>query len=138
MYFNIFNFFDDNIFISGSLDHFIRIFNINDNLKMEYFNIEEKVTSVNFFPSGDLISIGTHNGKIIIYDLIPKISYNCSFTVRNKLGINSSGKKVTNIEFVNRNSALITTSDSRIRYVNMTNGKLIYKYKGLVNEKKND
>ena len=128
--------FDENIFISGSLDHFIRIFNINDNSKMEYFNIEEKVTCVNFFPSGNLISIGTHNGKIIIYDLIPKISYNCSFTVRNKLGKNSSGKKVTNIEFVNRNSAIITTCDSRIRYVSMPNGKLIYKYKGLVNENK--
>jgi WD40 repeat protein len=128
--------YDDNIFISGSLDHFIRIFYINDNSKMEYFNIGEKVTTVNFFPSGNLISIGTHNGKIIIYDLIPKISYNCSFTVRNKLGKNSSGKKVTNIEFVNRNSALITTCDSRIRYVNMPEGKLIYKYKGLINEKK--
>ena len=45
-------------------------------------------------------------------------------------------KKVTNIEFVNRNSALITTCDLRIRYVNMPDGKLIYKYKGLINEKK--
>ena len=128
--------FNENIFISGSLDHFIRIFNINENCKYDYFNIEEKVTCVNFFPSGDSIAIGTHNGKIKIYNIYPKISYNCSFSVKNKLGKNSLGKKVTNIEFINRNSALISTCDSRIRYVTMPHGKLIYKYKGLVNENK--
>ena len=127
--------FDDNIFISGCLDRFIRIWKILSDKKPEYFNIEEKITSLSYFPSGESVAIGTHNGKIIIYDVEPKISYNYSFFVRNRVGKNSLGKKVTNIEFVNRNSALITTCDSRIRYVSIPDGKMIHKYKGLINEK---
>ena len=127
--------FDDNIFITGCLDRFIRIWKILSDKKPEYFNIEEKITSLSYFPSGESVAIGTHNGKIIIYDVEPKISYNYSFFVRNGVGKNSSGKKVTNIEFVNRNSALISTCDSRIRYVSIPDGKMIHKYKGLVNEK---
>ena len=127
--------FDDNIFITGCLDRFIRIWKILSDKKPEYFNIEEKITSLSYFPSGESVAIGTHNGKIIIYDVEPKISYNYSFFVRNGVGKNSSGKKVTNIEFVNRNSALISTCDSRIRYVSIPDGKMIHKYKGLINEK---
>ena len=127
--------FDDNIFITGCLDRFIRIWKILSDKKPEYFNIEEKITSLSYFPSGESVAIGTHNGKIIIYDVEPKISYNYSFFVRNRVGKNSLGKKVTNIEFVNRNSALITTCDSRIRYVSIPDGKMIHKYKGLINEK---
>ena len=127
--------FDDNIFITGCLDRFIRIWKILSDKKPEYFNIEEKITTLSYFPSGESVAIGTHNGKIIIYDVEPKISYNYSFFVRNRVGKNSLGKKVTNIEFVNRNSALITTCDSRIRYVSIPDGKMIHKYKGLINEK---
>ena len=124
----------ENIFISGCLDRFVRIWTLNPENKPEYFNIKEKITSISFFPQGDAVAIGAHNGKVIIYDIEPKISYNCSFSCRNRVGKNALGKKVTSIEFVNKNSALITTADSRIRYVNMPDGKLIYKYKGHVNE----
>lgn len=138
---------DDNIFITGCLDHFIRIYKINDDKETinsknsssiksqpDYFNIEEKITALSYFPTGKFLAIGTHNGKVIVYNLVPKISYNLSFNVRNKLGKNSFGKKVTCIDFVNRNSAVITTCDSRIRLVSMPDGKLIHKYKGYVNE----
>ena len=126
--------FVQNIFITGCLDRFVRIWSFNPDTKPEYFNIKEKITSISFFPSGDAVAIGAHNGKVIIYDIEPKISYNCSFSCRNRVGKNALGKKVTNIEFVNKSSALITTADSRIRYVSMPDGKMIYKYKGHVNE----
>lgn len=121
-------------FATGALDRFIRIWTIQQDAKPEYFNIKEKIISVAYFPSGDSLAIGTHNGKVLIYDLIPTIRYNCSFNCRNHLGKNATGKKVTNIEFVNKSAALITTSDSRLRYVSMPDGKLIHKYKGLINE----
>lgn len=126
--------FVQNIFITGCLDRFVRIWSFNPDTKPEYFNIKEKITAISFFPSGDAVAIGAHNGKIIIYDIEPKISYNCSFSCRNRVGKNSLGKKVTNIEFVNKSSALITTADSRIRYVSMPDGKMIHKYKGHLNE----
>jgi WD40 repeat protein len=40
---------------------------------------------------------------------------------------------VTNIEFINRTHALVTTNDSRIRLVNILDGKMIHKYKGHTN-----
>jgi WD40 repeat protein len=45
------------------------------------------------------------------------------------------GRKVTNIEFLSNEKVLITTNDSRIRILNVYDGKLIRKYKGYQNEK---
>ena len=125
----------------------------NDEEKaIEYFNIVDKITSISFYPDGNQIAIGTCDGKIVVYNLFRrnfgnmdnskntsgiqeyKASYNKNFTCRNRVGKNSLGKKVTNIDFINRNVAIITTSDSRIRRISMTDGKMLNKYKGLVNE----
>ena len=95
-----------------------------------YFNIDEIITSVAFFPEGNKIAIGTHNGKILVYNIFPKVSYAYSFVCRNRLGKYSGGKKVSSIIFTDRNKALITTADSRIRYISMIDGKLLCKYKG--------
>ena len=105
----------------------------SDNNLPNYFNIDQIITSVAFFPEGDKVAIGTHNGKILVYAIFPKISYLYNFICRNRLGKYSSGKKITSIEFTDRNKALITTSDSRIRYISMRDGKIIKKYKGHVN-----
>lgn len=123
-----------NVFISGCLDKFVRIWNIHEETKPDYFNIKEKITATTFFPNGDSVAVGTHNGKVVIYDLEPKLRYNCSFYCRNKMGKNRLGKKVTCIEFINKTTALVTTADSRLRYVSMPDGKLISKYKGHLNE----
>ena len=116
--------------------------NINNNIlddenfnSPNYFNINEIITSFSFFPDGKRIAIGTHNGRILVYRIFPTISYSFSFVCRNRLGQFSSGTKVTSINFTDRNRALITTSDSRIRYISMNDGKLLYKYKGHENIK---
>ena len=98
-----------------------------------YFNINEIITSVAFFPEGNKIAIGTHNGKVLVYSIFPKICYLYNFVCRNKLGQFSSGKKITSIEFTDKKNAIITTSDSRVRYISMSDGKVICKYKGHVN-----
>ena len=145
---------EKNIFITGCLDKVIRIWDIKDislekkedNIKSnkydvyekynkEYFNIEEKITSLNFDPTGKEIIIGTHNGKIIKYELKGnKYYYKGSFTCRNRLGKNSFGKKITSIEFFNKNYAIISSCDSRIRLLSINDGKIICKYKGYLNE----
>ena len=101
----------------------------------QYFNIEEKITAISFYPSGDKIVIGTHNGKIIIYEIrSDNCFYKASFNCRNRIGKNSMGKKITSIEFLNKNYSVISSSDSRIRLISMNDGKLIHKYKGYTNE----
>ena len=146
---------EKNIFITGCLDKIIRIWDINSLLEenesksninqnnydtyekynKDYFNIEEKITSINYFPTGDGIAIGTHNGKIIIYELKgDKYFYKASYSCKNRIGKNSFGKKITSIEFVNKNYGIISSCDSRIRLLSMNDGKIIYKYKGYLNE----
>ena len=100
-----------------------------------YFNIQEKITALSFFPTGEKIAIGTHNGKINIYELrSDNFFYKGSFNCRNRIGKNSLGKKITSIEFFNKNDAIISSCDSRIRLMSMSDGKLIHKYKGHLNE----
>ena len=100
-----------------------------------YFNIEGKITAINYFPSGDKIAIGTHNGKVVIYEIKgDKCNYKSSFNCKNRIGKNSFGKKITSIEFFNKNDAVISSCDSRIRLMSMNDGKLIHKYKGYLNE----
>ena len=145
---------EKNIFVTGCLDKIIRIWDITDLLNeesknnnnsnnddnyekynKEYFNIEEKITSLNFYPTGKELLIGTHNGKIIQYESKgEKYCYKGSFSCRNRLGKNSFGKKITSIEFLNKNYAVISSCDSRIRLVSIIDGKIICKYKGYLNE----
>ena len=97
---------------------------------LNYFNINEIITAVEFFPDGSKLSIGTHKGKILVYKLLDNIVYDYCFYCRNKLGKFSSGKKITSIHFIDKIRALITTSDSKIRLVSMETGNIIHKYKG--------
>ena len=101
----------------------------------DFFNLTDKITAISFFPTGDQLAIGTINGKINIYDLLNQnIRYNHSFNCRNRVGKNCLGKKITSITFINKINALITTCDSCIRLIEMTDGKNIAKYRGYENE----
>ena len=144
---------DENIFITGCFDKYIRIYKINDDNKVNknnknvkdisrtitdsfgFFNIPDKITSLSFYPNGSKIAIGTINGKIHVYDLFSNSGrYSHNFNCRNRVGKNSLGKKVTSINFINKKNAIISTCDSCVRLVSMDEGKNLSKYKGYVNE----
>lgn len=38
------------------------------NKVIDYINMKEYITAIAYFPTGDMISIGTHNGRCSIYD----------------------------------------------------------------------
>lgn len=104
-----------------------------------YFNIENKVISLTYFPDGTKIGVGTEKGKIYVYNNeFQEFNYNNNFLVsKKKFGCFKSffrsGKKVTNIQFIDKTHALISTSDSYIRLVDMNAGRILYQYKGYVN-----
>ena len=102
---------------------------------LDYFNIEHKITALAYFPDGSKIAVGTEKGRIYVYNTYPKINYNNNFFVsQKKLGFFHDGKKITFIQFIDKIFAIISTSDSYIRLVNMVEGKIIYHYKGYVNK----
>ena len=100
-----------------------------------YFNIEHKITALSYFPDGSKIGIGTEKGRIYVYNTFPTINYNNNFFVsKKKFGIFHGGKKVTSIQFIDKIHAIVSTSDSLIRLVDMSAGRIIYQYKGYVNK----
>ena len=76
------------------------------------------------------------NGDVAIYDAtgekltLLKVVTSC----KNKRGRFSNGRKVTSIDFLSANVAMVTTNDSRIRFIEAKNGKQVYKIKGHKNE----
>lgn len=59
---------EDEYFITGCLDKYIRVWSCTTGKVVSYKNIEEYITAVTYFPTGDMIAIGTHNGKCSIFD----------------------------------------------------------------------
>lgn len=75
------------------------------------------------------------NGDVVIYDSTQeKLKPLRVVVCKNKRGKFSKGRKVTNIDFLSVNIAMITNNDSRIRFIDARNGKQIYKIKGHKNE----
>ena len=135
-----------NMFATGCADNFIRIWKINNSLidnnfeknknnnknEVKDFYIHDKITCLNFLEEGNKIAIGINKGKILIYKIFPDISFEYKFDCKNRFG-----KPITNMNFVSLSRCVISSLDSRIRFVNIENGKIIHKYKGHENEKNN-
>jgi WD40 repeat protein len=51
------------------MDKIIRIWSPKRNKVLDYINMKEYITSISYFPSGDMILVGSHNGKCAIYDI---------------------------------------------------------------------
>ena len=83
---------------------------------------------------------GLMNGEVHIYDSsTDSLQHLLKIECRNRTGKYSKGRKVTGLEFM-RNSinmsdyVMVTTNDSRIRFLNIKNGKILLKIKGHKNE----
>ena len=138
------------MFATGCKDKSLRIFSIHQmyfdkkyksNNTMEInknkneikeINLQDEIVSINFLQEGDKIAIGTNKGKILVYKITPKIAFDYKFDCKNKIG-----KDITNINFFSASYCVISSLDSRIRFVNIKNGEIIHKYKGHKNEKSN-
>jgi len=121
---------DENFFVSGCLDKIIRIWDTRKNKVVDYINVQDLITSISFFPSGNQIAVGFHNGKISTFDIYPKLKFQSTYDCKNGSGKYSDGRKVTGIEFINNNEMLVSTNDSRIRLLNIKENRTKTKFKG--------
>lgn len=124
------------VFFTGCKDNRIRIWNMNTSRVDCDISLDGEITSGSFIPNGLLI-VGLTTGICLV------LTYNCfSKTLenigrvdcRNKRGPKSSGRKITGIDFVDENSFLVTSNDSRIRLFTIQNFEIQQKYKGFKNE----
>ena len=127
-----------NIFGTGCTDNIIRLWPISRTLlglpKLEknngenvskQFYVQEDITTFNFFKDGNKAAVGTVKGKIFVFLIFPKINFEYKFECKNTFG-----KPIININFYSNNLCAISSLDSRIRLVNIEDGKIIHKYKG--------
>ena len=141
-----------NMFATGCADNFIRIWKINNSvLKSNLLNnnnkyltnnnnkdiykdfyIHDEICCLNFVEDGNKIAIGINKGIILIYLIFPDIKFAYKFDCKNRFG-----KPITNINNFSLSTCIISSLDSRIRFVNIKNGKIIHKYKGHKNDKNN-
>jgi len=123
-----------NMFVTGCTDKYIRLWSINkyllkidksikdyntkDEIKELY--IKDEIISINFLQEGDKIAIGTSKGKILIYSIFPTFNFEYKFYCKEKFG-----KPITNINFFSNSSCIISSLDSRIRFMNIKDCKII-------------
>ncbi len=60
----------EEIFVTGCLDKYIRIWSISSKTLLEYINLKDYITAISFSPTGDMIVVGTHNGKCSVYNFV--------------------------------------------------------------------
>lgn len=142
---------DDRFFISGCLDHNVRLWSIIDNSVCFNYNCHDLITSLTIASDGEVTIVGTFNGFIHVLEtstLTPVTSFH--ITDKSTQGIHSrsyesmdfngkvfKGPRITGIEFiedearVSRDRQIIVTSnDSRIRVFDIKTRKLLEYLKG--------
>lgn len=129
---------NNNIFVTGSIDGQIRVFDISEVKIIGQLEADDGITAVAYSPSGELLAAGLSKGQVILYgrrrsegDYIQLTNINC----RNRRGRMSNGRRVTGISFMDENNFLVTTNDSNIRLYDVKGLKQLQKYKGLKNER---
>ena len=76
------------------------------------------ITAIKFTSCGERLYVGLVNGDVVIYDSTQsKLKLLKVVECKNKRGRFSNGRKVTSIDFLNINVAMVTTNDSRIRFI---------------------
>ena len=110
----------------------INIQDNNENKEVIEFTIKNEIKSISFLQEGDKIAIGTNNCQILIYSILPTINFEYKIICKKIFG-----KPITNILFISSSSIIISSLDSRIRFLEIKERKIIHKYKGHKNEKRN-
>ncbi len=126
------------LFLSGSIDGKVRLWNVPDATVNSWVDIHDMVTALNFNIDGSKAVVGSMRGKCRFYSLGANnsLEYEASLDVKNKHGHNSRGRKITGLTYAPNkllpNALLCTSNDSRVRlYDGYT---LRFKYKGLSNK----
>uniref|UniRef100_A0A7S1T0F1 WD repeat-containing protein 44 n=1 Tax=Tetraselmis chuii TaxID=63592 RepID=A0A7S1T0F1_9CHLO len=125
---------NDKVFMSGSIDGKVRLWNIPRIHVLDFADCHQMVTAASFSPDGDQVAVGTMAGKCRFYACRDtKLTYEAQLNVCTVKGRN---RKITGIRFMptDKTKVLITSNDSRLRLYNTTEYQQCCKYKGLINK----
>ena len=133
---------EPNRFAMGSLDKYIRIYDVRRDNEMEddrtvdWYQSEDYITALSYSPDGRILVVGFYHGLCRVYKATEYLLYQCDVICRNSNIKELNSNRVINIKFVNRDEFIVSSSDSRIRLFHCANLDLLkLKYKGHNNTK---
>jgi len=133
---------EDYLFLSGSFDSRLRLWNILEHRVVDWVQVPTLVTCTTFSKNGKFAIAGLYDGQCFFYSTHGhRLKYVTAIECRNHKGKYRKGRKVTGLQYLNadtnnKHSAhgsselLISTNDSRLRLYNLSNFDQKCKYKG--------
>ena len=122
---------ESNLFCLGSLDKFIRVYDIEKETIVDWYQSTDFITAVTYSPDARLLVAGFSHGQCRVYTTAPTLKFRCELNCRNTNVKEINANKVINIKFLNLDEFLVASSDSRIRLFTCHNLKhSALKYKG--------
>ncbi|KAM3396541.1 WD repeat-containing protein 44 isoform X1 [Capsicum galapagoense] len=123
---------DDNIFISGSIDGKIRLWEVHGCRVIDWINVKEIVTAVCYRPDGKGGVVGSMDGNCRFYDVVGnqlQMGSQVSLPGKKKL----ARKRITGFQYCPNDSSkvMVTSADSQVRVLCRSN--IICKFKGIRN-----
>uniref|UniRef100_A0A5S6R0N9 non-specific protein-tyrosine kinase n=1 Tax=Trichuris muris TaxID=70415 RepID=A0A5S6R0N9_TRIMR len=124
---------DDRYFVSGSLDGKIRLWLIPEKKVVTWNELDDGqlVTAITFVKNGELVAVGTNNGRCIFYTS-DKLAYHAQIDLRRYGFKRHIMCKITGLDAYH-DKLLITCNDSRIRLYDVRDLTLVCKYRGFTN-----
>ncbi|KAI9316823.1 WD40-repeat-containing domain protein [Dichotomocladium elegans] len=126
---------DDRIFLSGSLDGKVRIWSVPDRSCVACSALPDDgiVTAVGFAKDGKLTCAGSSDGQLFLYET-EKLKFISKMAI--KKDNSKKGQKITAIQPMpgSAENVLVTSNDSYIRLIKVTERQLLHHYKGADNE----
>ncbi|MFS7933203.1 putative transcription factor WD40-like family [Helianthus anomalus] len=131
--------YDNDYFISGSLDAKVRIWNIPDRHVVDWIDLHEMITAVGYSNDGKVSVVGSNKGICRFYN-----TADCKLEFKDQVELKTKKKpqpkKITGFHVqirllhfstLNPSEVLVTSADSRVRILDGT--KLVQKFKGYKN-----
>lgn len=102
----------------------MRVWCIKTKKVIDWVQTACEITALKYSNCGERLYVGLVNGDVLIFDSTQeKLTPVRTVVCKNKRGKFSKGRKVTSIDFLSLNIAMITTNDSRIRFIDARTGK---------------
>ena len=106
----------------------LRIWNITNGKVTDWQKTSHYITTLQFSRDGHRLVAGLISGEICVFDSEKeKLAFIQKIECKNRTGKFAKGCKVTGVEFMGKkhpNCIMVTTNDSRIRFVNIRSGEI--------------
>ncbi|KAH0707910.1 hypothetical protein KY290_011853 [Solanum tuberosum] len=123
---------DDNLFISGSIDGKIRLWEVHGCRVIDWTDVKEIVTAVCYCPDGKGGVVGSMDGNCRFYDVIGnQLQMGSQVCLPGKKKL--ARKRITGFQYCPSDSSkvMVTSADSQVRILCRSN--IICKFKGIRN-----